>query len=188
MWSQGSYFLYLYMVLLQHYFHSEKHCFLLEQTLFNVLKAYQTDWVESSTQFRLAIQNYCSIDNTVLCHPYFISVMSQLSSITIINFILAVKPGSQIFLVAMSANCRPPSHQSILYILHFSPFLTKYILHEIYLVCLLYLPLLAIHIEDLLYNTTRGAFSWTIHGSLFNNLWIKILKCAKAIPSVHAAL
>ena len=41
---------------------------------------------------------------------------------------LGVRTGSLTFLVPMSANCRPPSHQSILCILHFSPFLTKFVI------------------------------------------------------------
>ena len=55
------------------------------------------------------------------------------------------------------------------------------------LVCLVFLPLLAIHIADLLSKTTRGSYSGTISGSLFKKSWINILKCAKAIPAVHAS-
>ena len=88
----------------------------------------------------------------------------------------------------MSANCRPPSHQSIFCILHFSPFLTKFILLAMCLVCLVSLPLLAMYIADLLYKTIKVFSSGTMYGSLFNNLWINILKCAKAIPTVYAEL
>ena len=63
-----SYVIYLYMVLLQHCFRSGQHCFLLEQTVFNVLQTFQTDWVDSSTQSSLVIQNSCSIDYPVFCH------------------------------------------------------------------------------------------------------------------------
>ena len=52
--------------------------------------------------------------------------------------------------------------------LEISPFLTKRILLAMCLVCLIPLPFLAMHIADL--------------------LKINILKCAKAIPAVHAAL
>ena len=134
------------------------------------------------------MKNYFSIDYPVLCHPYCTSVLSQLSSITIIYFIPGVKSISPTFLVAISDNCRPPSHQSILCILHFYPFLTKLILLEICLVCLVSLPLLVIHISDLLSKTIIGASSGTMSVYLFNHSLINILKCAKAIPAVHTAL
>ena len=56
------------------------------------------------------------------------------------------------------------------------------------LVCLVYLPLLAIHIEYLISNITRGASYGTISGYLFNNLLINTLKRAKSIPVLHSAL
>ena len=68
MWAQVSYFLYLYMVFLQHYFQSEQHCFLLEQKVFSFLLTLQTDWVESSTQYSLVIKNYFSLYYPVFYH------------------------------------------------------------------------------------------------------------------------
>ena len=50
---------------------------------------------------------------TFIFHTSCTSFLSQLSSLTIIYFTLGVKSGSPAFLVAMSSNCRPPSHQSI---------------------------------------------------------------------------
>ena len=154
----------------------------------NLIKIFQTDWVKSSTQSNLVIQKSCSTDYHVLFHPSFESVMSQLSSLTIIYFILGVKSWSPTLLVAMSANYRPPSHQSIVCILHFYPFLTKFILLEIFLVCLVSLPFLSIYITDLLAKTIRGSYSETMSGYLFKNSWINILKCAKSIPEVYAVL
>ena len=113
------------MIFLQHFFYSEQHCFLLEQTVLNVLQTFQTDWGYSSTQYCLFIQKSCSIGYPLFCHLSCKSVLSQLSSLTIIYFIPGVKSCSPTFLVAISANCRPPSHQSIFFILHFSSFLTK---------------------------------------------------------------
>ena len=55
-------------------------------------------------------------------------------------------------------------------------------------VCLVSLPFLAIQISDLLSNIIRGDSSGTMYGSLLKNSWINIMKCAKAIPTVHAAL
>ena len=50
------------------------------------------------------------------------------------------------------------------------------------------LPLLAMHIADLLSKKIKGDSSETMSGYLFNNSLIKILKCDKSIPAVHAAL
>ena len=153
-----------------------------------LIQTFQTDWVEYSTKSSLAMQNYCSIDYPVFYHPSYESVLSQLSTLTIIYFILGVKSCSPIFLVEMSANYRPPSHQSILCIFHFYPFLTKCILLAMCLVSLVSLPLLTIHISDLLSNTIREDSSGTMPGSLFKNSWINILKYAKAISIVHVTL
>ena len=88
----------------------------------------------------------------------------QFSSLTIIYFILGVRSGSLTFLVPMSANCRPPSHKSILCIFHFSPFLTKCILLAMCLVCLVSLPFLAMHMADFLSKTIKGASFGTMSG------------------------
>ena len=182
------------MVLIQHCFPFRTTLFSLEHTVLNVLFMYQTsihtfktDWVESSTQSNLVIHNYFSTEYPVFCHPYCTSVLYQLSSLTILYFILGVKSRSPTFLVEISANWRPPSHRSILCILHFSPFLTKCIILEMWLVCLVYLPFLDINTADLPSNITRGASYGIIYGSLFNNSWINTMKCAKAIPAAKAA-
>ena len=117
-----------------------------------------------------------------------LSVLYQLSSLTIIYYILGVKSVSPKFLASMSANCRPHSHQSILCILHVSPLLTKCIIVVMWLIFLVSLPFIAIHITHLLYKTIRGASYGTISGSLFNNSWINTLKFAKAISAVHYSL
>ena len=101
------------MVFLQHFFIQNNIVFLLEQTVFNVLQTFQTYLAESSTKYGIVIHKYCSIDYPVLCHPSCASVMYQLSSLTIIYFIIGVKSFSPTFSVAISKNYRPPSHQSI---------------------------------------------------------------------------
>ena len=164
------------MVLLQHRFYSEQ-CFFPSITdsvycsfhVSNLIQTFRTDWVESPTQYGLFIQNYCSIDYHVFCHPSCTSVLTHLSSLTKIYFILGVKSCSPKFLVAMSDDSRPPSHQSILCIFHFSPFLTKCTLLVMCLVCVLPLPFLAIHTSDLLSNRIRGVSSETTNESLFKN-------------------
>ena len=129
-------------------------CSFLEHTVFNVLQTFKTVWVDSSAQYIIFIQNSCSIEYPVSCHPYCAIVLSQFSSLTMIYFILGFKSFSPTFLVSISDKCRPPSYQSILYILQFSPFLTKYTLLEIWFVWLVSLTLLAIKNRrlDIQYN------------------------------------
>ena len=103
-------------------------------------------------------------------------------------WILGFKLFSPTFLVANYFNCRPPSHKSILCMLHFLPFIKKYILLEIWLVCLVYLPFLYIQASDFLSIIIRGDVSGTISWSLFKNSRINTLKCAKDIHAVYAAL
>ena len=55
----------------------------------------------------------CIIDYHVSCRPSCMSVIHQLSIRTMIYYILGFKSLSPTLLVAMSANLRPPSHQSI---------------------------------------------------------------------------
>ena len=92
----------------------------------NLIQSFQTDLVHSSTQSSLFIQNYCYTDYPVSCHPYCKSVLPQLSILTVIYLILGFKLLSPTLLVEMPANFRPPSHQSILCIYRFSPFLSKF--------------------------------------------------------------
>ena len=56
-------------------FHSEQHCFPSITYSFqcsfhvsNLIQTFQTDWVESSTQSSLVIQNSFSVDYPVSCH------------------------------------------------------------------------------------------------------------------------
>ena len=153
------------MVFLQQYFYSEQYCFHSRTDSFNVLQIFQTVLVKSSTQSSIIIQNSSSIDYYALCHP----IVQVFCLICQVSLILGIKSCSPKFLIKISSNCRPPSHQSILCIVHFYPFLTKYILFEICRVCLVSLPFLAVHIADLLSNTITGASYGTISGSLFNN-------------------
>ena len=146
--------------------------------------------IESSPQLNL-VYSYRTLVHTdypVSSHPSCTSFIYQLSSLTIIYFILGLKSFSPTFLVAMSVNCRSPSNQSILCILHFSQFLIKCTPILMCLVCLVSLPLLSIQKTYFLSNIIRGASSVNVSGSLFNNSWINILKCDKYIPEVHATL
>ena len=137
-----------------------------------MIQTFQTDLFESSTKSSLVKKNSCFVDYPVFCRPYFTSVLSQLSSHIIIYFILGVKSCSPTLLVVTYTYCRPPSHQLICYILKLSPFLTKCVILEMCLLCLVSLPFLAIHTSYLPSNIIRGSSSGTISGSFFNNKYL----------------
>ena len=119
----SSYFLYLYCIILT-LFSSITVQFSILFYVSNLIQAFKTDSLKYSTQYSLVIYNSCSIDYPVSCRPSCTSDLYQLSSLTMIYFIMGFKSLSPTFLVAMYDNCRPPSHQSILYIFlishHFS--------------------------------------------------------------------
>ena len=117
-----------------------------------------------------------------------VKVFSQLSSLTIAYPNIGFNSFSLTLLVPMSANYRPPSRKNILCIFHYSPFVTKCILLEMYMVWFLFLPLLSIHIADLLSNIIRVACSGTTSVSLFNNSLFSIMECDRSIPILHASL
>ena len=64
LWTHCSYFIYLYIVFHQHWFHSEQH-------YFPVLLTFQTDWIYTNAQSSVVIQNFCSIDYPCIL-SYFI--------------------------------------------------------------------------------------------------------------------
>ena len=166
-----------------------------KSTVFNGIFMYQTWYkyfklIGSSPQLNL-VYSYRTLvptDYPISCHSYWTSVIYQLSSLTVIYFILVFKSFSPKFLVEMSANCRPLSYQPILCIFQFSPFLKTFTLLAICLVCLVSILLLAIQKADLLPNTIKWSSSGDISGSLFKNSLINTLKCAKVITAVNAAL
>ena len=183
------------MVLSQHFFPFRTTLFYFIIDIFqcyfhvsNLIQKFQIYWVESSTKSILVINKYCYIDYPVSYHHSCTSVLYQLSSLTMIYSILGFKSFSPTFLVAMSANCRPPSHQKILCILNFSPLLTTYNHLQMCLLCLVSLLLLSIQTSDLIFNIIRGYYSGTIYGYFFNNSWINIMKCAESTNAVHSAL
>ena len=154
----------------------------------NLIQKFQTYWVESSTQSSLVIYNSWSADYPISCHPFCLSVIHHLSRLTMIYFILGCISFYLTYLVAIYSNCITPSHQSIFCIFHFLPFLIKFTFLSMCLVHSASLPFLDIHTADLLSNIIRGGYSGNIYEYLFNDSWINIPKCAKAIPAVHAAL
>ena len=125
-----------------------------------------------------------------LLHPITptVKVFCLLSSITIEYPNIWYNSYSLTFLVPMSVSCKPTSHHTFFWKLHSSPFITKLIILEIFPVCLMSLPLLAIQVADLPSNIIRDACYGTISVSFFRNSLFSILKFARAITVVHAAL
>ena len=71
---------------------------------------------------------------------------------------------------------------------HSSPFLTKWVLLEICLVCLMSLQLFSIHKSDFLSNIMRWARFGITSAPLFRNLLFSILKCARAATAMYDVL
>ena len=92
------------------------------------------------------------------------------------------------FSVPIYANCRPPSHHTVLCMFHFLQSPTKLILLEMCLVCLVSLLFLTIHTSDFISNIMRGYCSRTTYLYLLNNSLFRILKCDRDIPAVYAEL
>ena len=88
----------------------------------------------------------------------------------------------------MSANCRPLSYRTVLCNFHSLTFFTECILLEMFMVCLVSLPLFAIHTSDLISNIIRSDCFGTTFGSFFINLLFNLMKCDRAIPAMHDAL
>ena len=111
----------------------------------DLIQTFQSDSLDSSTESSEVIYKSSSKDLHVSCHPSFTSVIHQLSRLSVMHFILGFKSLLPTFAVAIYDNCRPPSYHSILCIFIFSPFLLKCALLEMLLLCLVYIPLLAIY-------------------------------------------
>ena len=104
-------------------------------------------------------------------------LLCQFSSLTIAYPNIVLNSSSLALLVQMYASFRTPSHHTVLWKLHSSPFLTKWILLEICLVFLVYLQLFSIQIDDLLSIIMSVSCSGTTHESLFKNQLFRILQC-----------
>ena len=88
----------------------------------------------------------------------------------------------------MSTSYRRTSHHTVFCRFHSSPFLMKWNILEMCLVCLVSLQLLVIHTADLLSNIMRYDCYRTTSGSFFSSSLFSILKCAIDITEVNAAL
>ena len=110
LWSHCSYFLYLYMVFLQHFFHSEQH-------FFHVIQTFQTDWVYSNPQSSLFMQNSCSVN--------YLCIMSKVTcgSIHVIKYFKFTKKQT----IAINTCMDPPSmiFQKFLISIYTSVFVTS---------------------------------------------------------------
>ena len=115
-----------------------------------------------------------------------LKVFCQVSRLTIEYPNPGFNSSSLTFLVPIYASYRHTSYHTVLYIFQSSTFLTKCILLEICIVCLVSLPLLAVHIADFIFNIMIDDYSGTKSGSVLNNSLFSILKCSRAINPVHA--
>ena len=114
---------------------------------------------------------------TPLYHiTHIVQLFCILSSLSIEYTNLWFNLSSLTCLVPMFVSCRPPSYHTVLCKFYYSPFLSKCVHLAIRLIFLVSLPLLAIHIADLLSNIIRGACYGTTYGSFLNNPLFRILK------------
>ena len=111
----------------------------------------------------------------------------RLSSLTIVYSNLVFNSSSITFFSPISDDFRPPSYHNFLYKLNALQFLTKCILLQMCLICLVSLPFLFIHTK-FISNMIRGAYSGTTSGYLFISSLFSIMMCANSIPAVHATL
>ena len=93
-WSVISYFLCLHGFLSTLFSIQNNIVFLIEQKIFNDLQTFQTNWVESSTQSSIIIQNSCSIYYPVLCQELLTSFLRHPIWINTRQY-----PGSSIFCI-----------------------------------------------------------------------------------------
>ena len=97
----------------------------------------------------------------------------RLSSLTIAYPNLGFNSSSLKYLVQMYVSSIPTSNYTVLRRLYYSPSTTKWILLEIFLVCLVFSSSLSEHTADFLSNITRGACYRTTYGSLFRNHYLE---------------
>ena len=117
-----------------------------------------------------------------------VQVFCQFSMLSIEYPNLGFNSYSLTFFVPMYTSCRTPLHHTTMWKFHSSPYITKCILLEMCLVCLVLSTFVAIHSAGCISNIMRGAFSGTIFGSLFRYSLFSTLKFDRSIPTVHAAL
>ena len=109
----------------------------------------------------------------------------QFSSLSILYPNLLFILSSLTFLVSVSYDCKPPPHHTVLWIFYSLSFITKCILLEMCLACLMSLIFLAIHTSDLLSNMIIGACYGATYVYLFISSLFINMKCDNAIPSVY---
>ena len=126
------------------------------QTVFNMLITYKIHWFDSSEHLVL---------QTLLYSVYlFVQLLSQLSSLTIVYSKLVFNASSITLFFPIPEIFRTPSHHTVLWRLHSSPFPMKYIFLQKWLVWLVSLTFLYIHTAYLLSNMIRVSCSGTAYG------------------------
>ena len=160
--------------------------FLISYLFIHDFSSFQTHWT-CKTQYSKFIRTLV-LQNLLSSITSLLKVFCRFSSLTIAYHNLGLNSSCLPFLVLMSTNVRPISHHTFLCIFHYSPFITKRILLETCMVCLVSLPLLSRHKDDLLSNIMRGYCSGITSESLFMISFFIILKCARDIPALHDVL
>ena len=175
-------------VFLEHVFTHSQNCFQCYIQYFKIFEDLEI--IESSIYPLNPIDLSEHLAFQTLLYPTnpLEQVFCQLLSITIVYSNLGFNSFYQTLLVQIFENFRPTSQHIVFCRFHSSPVLTKYILLEMCLVCLVSLILLAIHVADLLSNIMRGDSPRTISGSFFISSLFIILKCGNAILSLIASL
>ena len=144
--------------------------------------------IQIQNSIQLSHSYHIVLHNLMYTVTPLLQVFCQLSIITISYPNLGLNSSSLTLLVPISVNCISPSHHTVFYKLLSSTFLTNCILLEMCLVCLVFFPCLDMHIADLISNIIRGAWSGTTSVYLFRNSLFRILKCARSITALRAAL
>ena len=171
-----SYLEYLYMAFLG-FFTQFLHGL---QPVFNMFLKYQIHWVWSSEH---------PVTQTLLpLITVLVQLLYHITSLIIVYSSLVFNSSCLTLFGTIYDHCRPPSHHNVLWKLYSSQFLTKCILLETFLVCLVSFPLFSIHTADFISNIMRGSCNRTTYGSLFISSLFRIMKCENSIPVVHAAL
>ena len=141
---------------------------------------YQLNCVDSPEN--IVPQNLLSLFTPI------VQVFCHLSSLTIVysNLVLIWSPLT--LLVTIYGSFRPPSHHTVLCILHSSQFRTKLILLKMHLVCLVSLPFLSIHTAGFIWNIMRFYCSGVTNVSFLISSLFRIMNCDKYIAAQHALL
>ena len=133
-------------------------------------------WVLNSTQ--LSHSEHIVIQTLLYPVTTLWKVFCKLSSINIEYPNLGFNSSFLELFLLMSSSCIPPSHNTVWCKLHYSQFITKWNSLEMYLVCLVSLPLLSMYIADFLSIIMRCGCYGNRYVPLLKNALFSILEYA----------